>query len=241
MSETPPMISKVSEHPDWPGMVIHHDIRNENHLARNGVLRAVAAPGTEAMFKPATKMHRQYQHFDQGNNPSCTGYGTATYLATAHEYTKSNITGAEWYARNVAFDESQGRFYDGGATCVAAFEVAKKAGAISAYQWMYTVKEMQQAILIRPIVMGTNWYYDMWERDNENIIKFKASDPGQNVGGHFYVLNGYDAHRDLWRNPETWGDGDYWIPGDVMYRLLREDGECAIAVEIPKLQQHPLV
>ena len=240
MTAPAPMISKVSDHPDWPGMVIHHDIRNENHLAKDGVLRAMGAT-SPVEFKPSSKLHRQYHYFDQGNNPSCTGYGTATYLATAHEYTKSSIAGSEWYRRNVEFDRSQGRYYDGGATCVAAFEVARQAGAISGYQWMYSIKEMQQAILLRPIVMGTNWYYEMWDRDPEKIVRFRANQPGQNVGGHFYVLNGYDAQRDLWRNPETWGDGDYWIPGEVMYRLLREDGECAIAVEFPKAEQHLIV
>ena len=50
--------------------------------------------------------------------------------------------------------------------------------------------------------------------------------------GHLYTIRGYDAHLDLWIVANTWGDGDYKITGDLMYRLVHEEGEIAQPSEI---------
>lgn len=220
------------------GLIIHHDIRNENYLAVNGVLRLGAnAEVAQPDFKPKSRLHRQWRRFFQGNTPRCTGYGLATILATADEYTRSKLTGDDWYWKNVAFDKSQGRDFgpDNGATVVAAMEVGRAAGVFDRYEWFYTMDSAHRIIALQPFVVGAIWYREMWERDDEGIVKFRATDQGTSAGGHFFVINGYDAERDLWRNPETWNDGDYWIPGDVLFRQLREDGEFAVPTEIKKV------
>lgn len=211
------------------GLIITHDIGHEDYLAKDGVLRGVDVDE----FKPRTKVHRQWKRFDQGNTPRCTGFGLATILATSNKYTRSKVTGDEWYFKNVAWDKAHGNDFgdNSGATVTATMEVAKDAGVISRYEWMYTMKSMQQSILIAPLVAGTNWYREMWNRDSEGIVQMKADDRGTSAGGHLFILRGYDAKRDLWINPETWGDGDYLIPGELMHRLLRESGEVSIITE----------
>lgn len=217
--------------PRDPGLVIHHDPRNERYLLVDTLPKFSARATEPTPFVPKTKRHRQYARFDQGPNPSCTGYGSVTLLATAHPFNRPPITGADWYAKNQAFDRANGRFFDEGATVTAAMEVGRQLGFYSAYRWAYTIRTMQQAILTAPLIAGTFWYDSMFERDAEGIVRVpKASDSTD--AGHLYTINAYDAKRDLWRVANTWGDGDYLIPGDLMFRLVREEGEIAQPDEI---------
>jgi len=222
------------------GLQIHHDIRNEKFLLRDVLpLRAAkAVPLAEPLpaigpveFKPRTRRHRQYTYFDQGSTPKCTGYGSATLMAAANPYNKPPFSADEWYDRNVAFDRAHGRHYDGGATVVAALEVGRQAGLYSEYRWAYTIRTMQEAILHAPMVAGVLWYDAMYKRDTEGICGVPA-DHEKCESGHFIVIRGYDHKRDLWRCPNTWGDGDYLINGDLMFRLAREGGEFAQTTEL---------
>lgn len=228
------------------GLIIHHDIRNENFLAKDGILRKAStkgvtvegehiklAVGTE--FKPKTKSHRQYKYFTQ-NGPKCTAFGTLMYLATARPYNKALqgkrlVEGNELYDLIRLWDRSQGWVFDEGATVNAALETARSLGWVARYEWLYTIRSMQEAILIGPLVAGIYWYDSMFDRDAEGIVieprSFDTAD-----SGHFITIRKYDARRDIWWCPNTWGDGDYGIPGNLMHRLIREEGEIAIATEI---------
>lgn len=226
--------------PHDPGLRPFHDIRNERYLLSDVVTPMRTARGDAApiTIDVRTIRHRQYAYFDQGNSPECTGYGSVTLLAAAHPFNRPPLSGHEWYVRNVAFDKAHGRDYgaDGGATVTAAMEVGRALGFYSAYRWAYTIRTMQLAIQHGPLIVGTAWYDSMWNRDAEGIVETPADD-AEAVGGHLYTLNAFDAHRDLWRYPSTWGDGDYWLPGELVHRLLREDGECAQPDEV-KLPAH---
>jgi hypothetical protein len=217
--------------PHDPGLVIHHDPRNERYLLVDSLPRLAVARRGPAEFTPKTRRHRQYAYFDQGQTPECTGYGSVTLLATADPYNKPPLTGHDWYLKNVAFDRAAGRYYDGGATVTAAMEVGRQLGFYTEYRWSYTMRTMQEAILKGALIAGTYWYPSMFERDKEGIVKAPSASAVTD-DGHLYTINGYDAKRDLWRVPNTWGDGDYFIPGDLMYRLVREEGEIAQPSEI---------
>lgn len=217
--------------PHDPGLVVYHDVRNERYLKKDALPRRAEASAGPAPWKPKTRRHRQYAMFDQGPTPECTGYGSVTLLATADPYNKPPLSGHDWYEKNVAFDRAAGRFYDGGATVTAAMEVGRALGFWSVYRWMYELRTMQESIIQAPLIAGTYWYPSMFERDAEGVVKV----PGPNEwadAGHLYTINGYDAERDLWRVPNTWGDGLYWIPGSLMHRLVREEGEIAQPDEI---------
>jgi hypothetical protein len=217
--------------PHNPGLVVHHDPNNDKYLVKDTMAKRPLAAGGPVVWTPTTRRHRQYATFDQGQTPECTGYGSVTLLATADPYNKPPLTGHDWYLKNVAFDRAAGRFYDGGATVTAAMEVGRGLGFWDVYRWMYEVRTMQEAIVRAPLIAGTYWYTSMFERDKEGIV----ADPGPAgsiAGGHLYTINGYDAERDLWRVPNTWNDGIYWIPGSLMLRLVREEGEIAQPDEI---------
>lgn len=218
----------------FPGLVVHHDIRNERYLLKDKLPKA-AARGA-ATFTPKTKKHRQYRYYDQGQTPECTGFGSATLCASAHPFNAPPIDAHEWYVRNVAFDRAAGRWYSEGATVTAALEVGRQLGIFTEYRWAYEIRTMQEAILTAPLIAGTWWYNAMFDRNVDGVVNTPLPDD-QPVGGHLFTINAYDAKRDLWRVPNSWGDGDYLIPGDLMHRLVREEGEIAQITEIklPKL------
>ena len=237
--------------PKTLSLVIYHDQRNENFLLADKLPKpkGVTARGA-AEFKPKTRSHRQYRWFTQ-NGPSCTGWSPITLMAAAHpfnkiplveelirgELTQRAFTGDDWYRLNQLFDRKHGRHFSAGATVTASMEIGRALGIFSEYRWAYTMRVMQQANEIAPLIAGTYWYPSMFERDAEGIVRSPAPHASAGDLGHQYVLNKYDAKRDLWRVPNTWGDGYYFIPGDLMYRLVREEGEIAqiTEVKVPKV------
>jgi hypothetical protein len=207
---------------------------------------------------PRSVKHRQYRRYDQGAEPRCTEDGMRTLLAAAHIFSHADhVPRGEWYRMNQAFDRAAGRRYPEGATATAALEVARRPRAdgglelISAYRWTYTVDGMIRAIPRAPLMAATLWYPDMMERDREGIVKTPPTWRRTN-DGHLYTLGAYrttrrpayDPARDLWDVQQTWKptaaeartmpySGWVWrIPGDLMHRLLREDGEVAQVEEI---------
>ncbi len=118
-------------------------------------------------------------------------------------------------------------------------EVGRTLGIYKAYRWAYTLRTMQEAILFGALIAGTYWYPSMWDRRELKGEGVKASGictlpsaTEQPAGGHLFCLNGYNAARGLWRSPSTWDDGDYLITDELMFRLLREEGEIAQPDEI---------
>jgi hypothetical protein len=221
------------------GLVIHHDQRNENFLLTDSLPKPKGArKAGPSEFVPKTVAHRQYHYFDQSivreRQNGCTGYSCETAMATAQPFNKDLITGDEWYRLNQLFDRINGRNYgpDGGATVTAAMEVGRSLGVFSEYRWAYMIRTMQEAILRGILIAGTYWYPSMFRRDAEGIVRVPGPNDSAGDLGHQYVIRKYDSRRDIWWVPNTWGDGDYGIPGDLMYRLVREEGEISQPTEI---------
>jgi hypothetical protein len=175
-------------------------------------------------------------YFPQGDTPRCTGFGTATYLATDPVRPSMPWLRAlnvhQLYLDIVAQDRKEGRYYPEGATTLAAMKVGQARGWWTGYRWAYDLDTLLTTIKdSRPVIVGTNVYESQFQKDHEGIARIR---PGsRQAGGHYYVLNGYNPRKGLVRSPQTWGNGDYFYPVEDMRQLLeREDGEGVIPDEI---------
>jgi hypothetical protein len=90
-----------------------------------------------------------------------------------------------------------------------------------------------QAVLeLGPVVVGTDWYTDMYTPNENNFIRAR----GRRVGGHAYVLNGVNTYQGVFKMKNSWGlewgdEGHAWLSFSDFRVLLKQDGEVCLAGE----------
>lgn len=175
---------------------------------------------------------------DQGNTPQCVGYSWAHWIddgPVKHRKTPPTVHPTLIYKEAQKLDEWVGENYDGTSVRGGA-KYLKNIGMITSYLWTYDINVLINTVLTRgPVVVGTNWYYNMFFPNRNGLIKVG----GRIVGGHAYVINGVDIRTKLFRIKNSWGrrwgkDGFAFISFSDMQRLIRERGEVCLATENPK-------
>lgn len=173
---------------------------------------------------------------DQGSTSMCVGYGWAHWIEdgpVGHPGKAPIMRPQAIYAAAQKVDEWPGEDYDGTSVRAGA-KVVKSGGYISSYHWATTLAEVV-AILLNtgPVVVGTNWYESMFEPDEAGLLDVS----GGVAGGHCYVLDGVNTRHELIRLKNSWGRnwghlGFAYIGFDDFERLLLEDGEACVALEV---------
>ncbi len=212
-----------------PGLVIKHKPESEHYLIRHRLALPAAVP-----ILRRVRYRNWWKKNDQGPTPRCTSFGTLTNLActpVTHPG-KNPLTDPDiFYKRIQEIDRAQGYHFAEGATADAAMKAAREKGYIKSWWHAYTLDAAHQAIMTHPLVAATLWYPNMFRRDAEGIITI-----GQNErtdSGHLYTLNEYNPARGLWRIPQTWGTGDYYMSDKTLFRLIHEAGEIIMVDELP--------
>lgn len=238
-------------HPHW-------DQKNENFLIEStdvvpkkalAFATSVARSGAadlrlETVAKVAVKeklrtrrMFRQWLYWYQNGIGSCTAHGTFTCMSAdpVRQPRRGQLLGdpMAFYEQIRSIDQREhGLFFDEGATSLAAMKAALRRGYCSRYLWTRVTQVAIQTVLnVAPIMCGTWWYPSMMRRDAEGIIRIRDA-AGAPDSGHWYTVNGIDLKLGLVRIPNTWNDGDYWLPIEDWERLHREDGEFALFDEL---------
>jgi C1A family cysteine protease len=181
---------------------------------------------------------------DQGAEGACVGFGwTGELLARPNTQVgvttvEANAFARQTYKQAQLLDEWAGEDYEG-TSVLAGAKVVQRAGMMSGYRWCFSVADVRDAVIEHgPVVIGVNWYYDMYWTDEDHYVHVG----GSLVGGHCLVVLGFDPEREdpitgmptptfRWRN--SWGksygdEGNAWIRQDDLARLLDEDGEACV-------------
>ena len=175
---------------------------------------------------------------NQGDSPQCVGYSWAHWTDDGPVYHSGNvhpyIQPSVIYSNAQRLDPWSSTPHDG-TTVRAAATYLKTSGIISNYYWAFDVQTLINTLLtLGPVVVGTNWYYNMFYPNSSGQITVG----GRLAGGHAYVLNGIDTQKQLFRIKNSWGqswgvNGHAYISFNDMARLIGEQGEVCLAVEIP--------
>ena len=224
----------IPEQPGLPyrlGRHRHHDPRS----------RAYAyTPPTSVVLK-TVHWERAVPIFDQGNLGSCTGNAAAGWLATSSSQRPGLATVAgvpvdedyaiALYARATQIDPFDGTYPpdDSGSDGLSVTKVLKERGLVDTYQHAFTVDAALAALMSTPVLVGTSWHNGMFTPDAAGVV----SATGPVVGGHEYLLVGYDADAHLVTFANSWGTS--WGVGGygrmtvaTLTALLADDGDATI-------------
>jgi len=173
---------------------------------------------------------------DQGETNQCVGYSLTHFLEDGpvlhHRETPPVVNPSRIYFEAQQVDEWPGVDYEGTSVRGGA-KVLQGMGYISEFRWALTAQEVAAAILeIGPVVVGTVWTDDMSYPDENGIIR----PTGYEVGGHAYLLNGYNSYTGLFRIKNSWGRnwgerGHAYLHIEDLQLLLDADGEACLALE----------
>lgn len=172
--------------------------------------------------------------FDQGNSSACVGHAWAHWLEDG-PVTQHGIAVDPFvlYREAQHVDEWPGNDYDGSSVRGGA-KVLVTRGLVAGYMWTWNVETLAAAVLTSgPSVVGTNWYDDMFDPDPTG----RVSVSGSFAGGHAWLINGVNTRTESFRGKNSWGRswgrlGHFTISFADMQRLLDEDGEACLAVEV---------
>lgn len=230
-----PYIQRIPETPDLPhplGRHVHHDPRSRTFPFRPPVtveLRSVL-------------WDRRVPIFDQGTLGSCTGNAAAGWIATADALHPglAAVAGhgpvdeqlAVWlYEQATRIDPFDGTYEpdDTGSDGLSVTKVLVQLGVVDRYEHAFSADAALAALMLGPVLVGTNWYQGMFDPDARGVV----TPSGSVAGGHEYLLVGYDADAELVTFANSWGAG--WGAGGygrmtvpTLRRLLAEDGDATI-------------
>lgn len=169
---------------------------------------------------------------DQGDTGHCVGFAGAQWGNTLPIDDRfANESGDDiYYECKVIDGEPLG---EEGTDVRSVAKALKARGRLSTYAFG-TVSDALAFLPQGPVIMGTDWTESMFSPNSDGVV-IPSGDP---VGGHCYVLVGYDPSNDRLRFRNSWGDrwgigGDFFINRSHYERLFRRNGEALAAVELP--------
>lgn len=189
---------------------------------------------------------------DQGREGACVGFSLTHELAARPKVIiKDAAFALAIYNRAKQIDYWPGENYSGTSVLhgmKAVQEILNTNGKplIQEYRWAFGIQDVLKVIGYRgPVVLGINWYTNMYEPDENNFIHAD----GEIAGGHAILCNGVkivkidpslpavasniDADKSYVKLHNSWG-ADYGINGEAFLsvrdldKLLDDDGEACI-------------
>ena len=171
---------------------------------------------------------------DQGNTGHCVGFTGADFMGDAPVLNSiTNDLGHTLYYECKVFDGEPKQ--ENGSDLRSLGKVLKTRGRITGYAFASNVDEVKSWVRTRgPVMMGTMWYDSMFHPNAAGEVKIA----GGQAGGHAWSIVGHDPVRGLFIAQNHWGTGwadkgYFYLTDATLARLLSEQGDAMVAVELP--------
>src|SRR5678809_1152075 len=142
------------------------------------------------------------------------------------------IRDREIYNLAQTLDEWAGEAYEGTSVRGAA-KALTQMGRLKSYVWANGAVDVRDWIMLQgPVIIGSDWLMNMFDPTSDGTLRVS----GSVVGGHAYLLSGYDAAASRFQMVNSWGTswglgGVAWIKFRDMDKLLSRQGEGCAAIE----------
>lgn len=205
------------------GRRLEHDPRSRNY-------RAVTAPVLR------TVNHRHWGPvLDQGRLGSCTGNAAAQALNSTPlrngRRLLSELDAVQLYHTATVLDGFPGEYppEDTGSSGLGVAKAVVAAGYASGYSHAFGATEALAALVVSPIIVGTNWYEDMFNPNSSGYLSIG----GQLAGGHEYAVIGLNVKAQSVTILNSWGiswgrAGRAYLTFNDFSALLAADGDATI-------------
>lgn len=215
--------------PFYPlGRVVEHDERSRAFRAAQG-----GGPLRSVVWKRGGRI------LDQGDLGSCTGNAIAGTVNTAplhrwYQRYKTEADAVKAYSLATGLDSVDGAWPpdDTGSSGLAACKAAVKLGWITGYHHAFGLDEALRALMVGPVITGTNWYGSMFMPDPNGRVTIATSDTSP-AGGHEYEVVGLNVEARTVLCANSWGtgwgrSGYFTLSWDTWGRLLSEQGDVTV-------------
>lgn len=195
---------------------------------------ALAQIVTPVPVEPQDNVTWEADHFqlDQGQTGHCVGFGWAAWGdSTPVVDDFDNQDGHDIYYEAKVIEGNPGG--EDGAYTRDGAKAMQQRQRLTTYVFASTTAEILDWLRLRgPLVIGTDWTWDMFEPDANGFVK----PTGGNAGGHCYLLYGIQDDDLEFKNSwgDSWGlDGSFKMKIADFDTLMKSWGEAIASVELP--------
>jgi hypothetical protein len=207
--------------------------RHVVHDARSREYAAPKAPQVVSVTHAATGLP-----LNQGKIGSCTANALCGALNSAPDFSSgtplNEANAVQVYELETKLEGQPYPPNDPGGSGLMVCKAAKQMGLISSYSHAFGVQQALQALVLRPVITGINWYSSFDNPDPSGLVAIAA---GATVrGGHEIVADQIDAPNQLvwfWNSWGTsWGvGGRFCMSFDTWEQLLKERGDVTVPLK----------
>jgi hypothetical protein len=217
--------------------------RNINHDPRSRAYAVEEAP--EKITSVEYDIHGG--PLDQGSLGSCVPNAELANMFTDPFYepfhaafpdvTLDEPTAVKLYSQTTAIDPYPGTYppTDTGSDGLSVNKAAQANGWISGYTHALSYTAFLTGLTKTPGIIGIDWMSSFDDVGSDGVLKWTSD--AYVRGGHEVLAFGYDATRGLVKCRNSWGPdwadhGNFYIPDDVMEKLLAHDGDATFGVPL---------